>query len=275
MERGAEVHRAGHSSPHQLFGSNEHHFGQTDGALEKAVVAGVITISDQVEMHVQVDQPGHYGFATGVDDVGSCRNFDRTSVICGNDAPAVHATTASWIGSASYPSSSMPPTSAIGRSVRAPGANSEKGVGELYVVGGAVMCLVQDAREATRDVDALFKPTKLIREAAARVATRANVPSTWLNDAVKGFLSPRGTFVPYLERPHLRVYVAEPHYLLAMKCAAMRLGEEFHDLDDVRYLLRHLDISTVDEAVAIVRRYFDEDQLQSKTRLALEELFST
>ena len=96
-----------------------------------------------------------------------------------------------------------------------------------------------------------------------------------LNDAVKGFLSPRGTFVPYLERPHLRVYVAEPHYLLAMKCAAMRLGEEFHDLDDVRYLLRHLDISTVDEAVAIVRRYFDEDQLQSKTRLALEELFST
>ncbi len=150
----------------------------------------------------------------------------------------------------------------------------ENSVGELYVVGGAVMCLDLDARDATRDVDAFFKPTKLIREAAARVAARANVPSTWLNDAVKGFLSPRGTFVPYLERPHLRVYVAEPHYLLAMKCAAMRLGEEFHDLDDVRYLLRHLDISTVQEALAIVRRYFDEDQLHVKTRLALEELFS-
>jgi hypothetical protein len=59
-----------------------------------------------------------------------------------------------------------------------------------------------------------------------------------------------------------------------MKCAAMRLGEEFHDLDDVRYLLRHLDISSVDEALEIVRRYFDEDQLHTKTRLALEELFS-
>ena len=151
---------------------------------------------------------------------------------------------------------------------------AQNSLGELYVVGGAVMCLVLDARDTTRDVNALFKPTKLIREAAARVAARANVPSTWLNDAVKGFLSPRGTFVPYLERPHLRVYVAEPHYLLAMKCAAMRLGEEFHDLDDVRYLLRHLDISTLDEALAIVRRYFDEDQLHAKTRLALEELFS-
>ena len=150
----------------------------------------------------------------------------------------------------------------------------ENCLSELYVVGGAIMCLVLDAREATRDVDAFFKPTKLIREAAARVAARANVPSTWLNDAVKGFLSPRGTFVPYLERPHLRVYVAEPHYLLAMKCAAMRLGEEFHDLDDVRYLLRHLDISTVEEALAIVRHYFDEDELHAKTRLALEELLS-
>ena len=150
----------------------------------------------------------------------------------------------------------------------------ENCLGELYVVGGAVMCLVLDAREATRDVDAFFKPTKLIREAAARVAAHANVPNTWLNDAVKGFLSPRGTFVTYLERPHLRVHVAEPHYLLAMKCAAMRLGEEFHDLDDVRYLLRHLDITTIDDALAVVLRYFDEDQLHAKTHLALEELLS-
>ena len=57
-----------------------------------------------------------------------------------------------------------------------------------------------------------------------------------------------------------------------MKCAAMRLGEEFHDLDDVRYLLRHLGITTVEEALAVVTRYFEEEQLAPKTRLALEEL---
>ena len=146
--------------------------------------------------------------------------------------------------------------------------------GELYLVGGAVMCLVLDARESTRDVDAFFKPTKLIREAAARVASRADVPANWLNDAVKGFLSPRGDFDPYLELEYLRVFVAEPHYLLAMKCAALRLGEEFHDLDDVRYLLRYLNISTAEEALAVVARYFDEEHLQPKTRFALEELLS-
>jgi hypothetical protein len=146
--------------------------------------------------------------------------------------------------------------------------------GELYLVGGAVMCLVLNARDSTRDVDAFFKPTKLIREAAARVASRAGVPDTWLNDAVKGFLSPRGEYDPYFELEHLRVFVAEPHYLLAMKCAALRLGEEFHDLDDVRFLLRYLNTSTAGEALAIVTRYFDEEHLQPKTRLALEEILS-
>ena len=144
--------------------------------------------------------------------------------------------------------------------------------GELYLVGGAVMCLALNARDATRDVDALFKPTKTIRQAAARVAADANVPGDWLNDAVKGYLSPRGDFDPFLELPHLRVFVARPSYLLAMKCAAMRLGEEFHDLDDVRYLLRYLNISSVCEAMDMVTQYFDESQLLPKTKLALEEI---
>ena len=148
-------------------------------------------------------------------------------------------------------------------------------VGELYLVGGAVMCLVLDARPATRDVDAFFRPSMLIREAAARVADRAGVPQSWLNDAVKAFLSPRGDFDLYLELPHLRVFVARPEYLLAMKCAAMRLGEEFQDLDDVRFLLRYLNVTTAEEALTIVTRYFDERQLLPKTRLALEELLPT
>lgn len=144
--------------------------------------------------------------------------------------------------------------------------------GEIYLVGGAVMCLVMDARPATRDVDALFRPTRLVRQAAARVAAKEGVPEMWLNDAVKAFLSPRGDFDPYLDLPHLRVFAARPEYLLAMKCVAMRLGEEFHDLDDVRYLLRYLNVSTVDAALEIVARYFDEETLAPKTRLALEEL---
>ncbi len=146
--------------------------------------------------------------------------------------------------------------------------------GEVYLVGGAVMCLALDARAATRDVDAYFRPTKQVREAAARVAARSEVPDGWLNDAVKAYLSPHGDFDPYLELSHLAIFVAQPGYLLAMKCAAMRLGEEFHDLDDVRYLLRHLNITNADEALEIVTKYFHESQLLPKTRLALQELLA-
>jgi hypothetical protein len=145
---------------------------------------------------------------------------------------------------------------------------------EVYLVGGAVMCLALNARAATRDVDAWLKPSTLVREAAARVAAQANVPDQWLNDGVKAWLSPRGEFDPYLELSHLQVFVAQPTYLLAMKCVAMRLGEEFHDLDDVRYLLRYLNITSAADALTIVTRYFDAAQIPLKTRLALEELLS-
>jgi hypothetical protein len=148
-------------------------------------------------------------------------------------------------------------------------------IGELYLVGGAVMCLALNARESTADVDALFEPTQTVREAALRVGRAVGVGDRWLSDAVKGFLSPKGDFDPFLELSHLRVFVAHPEYLLAMKCAAMRLGAEFHDLDDVRYLLRWLNITKLDEALAIVTRYFDEERLPPKTRLALEEMLES
>jgi hypothetical protein len=151
---------------------------------------------------------------------------------------------------------------------------SEGAEGELHLVGGAVMCLVLDARDATRDVDAFFRPAGIMREAAARVADRVGVPRSWLNDGVKAFLSPRGDFDPFLELSNLRVMVATPEYLLAMKCAAMRLGEEFRDLDDIRFLLRYLNITQAEEAMAVVLQYFDEVQVLPKTRFALEEILA-
>jgi hypothetical protein len=145
-------------------------------------------------------------------------------------------------------------------------------LGELHLVGGAVMCLALEARDATRDVDALFRPAREVREAAARVAARAGVPERWPTDAVKWFLGPRNGFEPFLDLPHLRVFVASPRYLLAMKCASMRLGAEFHDLEDVRYLLRHLDVASAEEALSIVRLYVGEGDIPPKTRFALEEI---
>jgi hypothetical protein len=144
--------------------------------------------------------------------------------------------------------------------------------GELFVVGGAVMCLAYAARPSTQDVDGLFRPARQVREAAARVAIQAGIKPDWLNDGVKAFLSERGEFSPFLELDHLRVMVALPEYLLAMKCLALRIGTESHDEDDIRYLLRHLDIGSYEQAVALIKRFYPLERFPQKTLYALAEL---
>ena len=143
---------------------------------------------------------------------------------------------------------------------------------ELFLVGGAVMCLAYEARPSTQDVDAFFRPTAEVREAAIRVAKQAKVSPHWLNDAVKGFMSAQGGFAPFLELPHLRVMVAQPEYLLAMKCLSFRIGTEFHDEDDIRYLLRHLELRAYKDALAVISKYYPIERFPQKTLYALAEL---
>lgn len=146
--------------------------------------------------------------------------------------------------------------------------------GEIYLVGGAVMCLVYGVRPSTKDVDGIFRPSSEVRKASRAVAEAAGVPLDWLNDGVKGFLSERAAFDDYLELSNLKVFTAQPEYLLAMKCLAMRIGEEFFDVDDVRYLLRFLNIADYDRAVTTIGKYYPFDRFPQKTLYALEEILA-
>lgn len=146
--------------------------------------------------------------------------------------------------------------------------------GELYLVGGAVMCLSFAARPSTRDIDGYFVPTNQVRQAAARVAAQEELDDDWLNDMVKGFLSDKGSFEPFLRLSNLNIFCATASYLLAMKCLAMRIGEEFQDLDDVRYLLRNLGITKYENALAVIGQFYPIDDFPQKTLYVLEELLA-
>ncbi len=65
---------------------------------------------------------------------------------------------------------------------------------------------------------------------------------------------------------------ASPAYLLAMKCLAMRLGVEFHDENDIRFLLRYLDITNYKTAVDFISRYYPLERFPQKALYALEEI---
>ncbi len=54
----------------------------------------------------------------------------------------------------------------------------------------------------------------------------------------------------------------------------MRIGAEFHDVEDVRYLLRHLDIRTYHHALAVIGKYYPIERFPQKTLYALAELLT-
>lgn len=149
---------------------------------------------------------------------------------------------------------------------------SEAGsVGELFLVGGAAMVLAYDRSRATRDLDAVFEPRDVVYEAAARVARREGLPDDWLNDAAKGFLpGPDQAATVLLDMSALRIRVASPGYLFALKAAAARVER---DADDLRLLYRLCGFASLDEALDHVQHTLGPAMpLAPKTSFLLREL---
>ena len=144
-------------------------------------------------------------------------------------------------------------------------------VGEVGICGGAVMCLVFQARRATKDVDGIFHPTGEIREAARRVADERGIPRDWLNDAAKAFFHVDPPREDVLSFSNLRVWAPSAEYMLAMKCISARF--DALDRDDVTFLIRYLRLPTADEVFAIVVRYYPHRLIPPKTQFLVEEIF--
>jgi hypothetical protein len=125
---------------------------------------------------------------------------------------------------------------------------------ELFLVGGAALAVAYDATRATRDLDAVFVPAGIVRQAAAAVAEQRGLAEDWLNDAVKGFLpGPDPDAQRFYSSDSLIVDVASPRYLLAMKLFAARAEI---DADDIILLYRQLGFTTVDEGLDLVEQAY-------------------
>ena len=152
-------------------------------------------------------------------------------------------------------------------------------LGEICIFGGAAMVLAFDARDATRDVDAVFFPSEIVRRAAELVADELSLPEHWLNDGVKGFVSANDDYVSDgmpIDLPNLRVLRPSADYLLAMKCMAARVEgyDSQGDRGDVEFLAKHLGLKSSDEVLSIVARYYPVERLTAKTRFFVEEIMS-
>ena len=150
---------------------------------------------------------------------------------------------------------------------------SKGATADIYLVDSAAMAVGFDAERSTRDVDAVFAPTTVVRDAAAVVAEEVDLPSDWLNDAVKGFVpsAPDVSQRVVFESDHLRVCSASAEYLLAMKVAASRVEQDRRDLE---ILIHALGITSAEQAMDVARASLGPSYpIPPRAQYLVEEIF--
>lgn len=153
-------------------------------------------------------------------------------------------------------------------------------VAEISIYGGAALSLTFDLRVTTRDVDAVVRGSPdFIRLAARMVAREEGWPEDWLNDGVKGFVSPREEMRLMQEfggagGAGLRIFMPTPHYMFAMKCMAMRPEglDGSHDITDIEALAHAAEIPDAAAALDIVEEFYPKRAIPAKVRFGIEEI---
>ena len=143
---------------------------------------------------------------------------------------------------------------------------------DVYIVGGAALALAYDARRTTRDIDAVFQPHGAVLEEAWAVADELGLPRWWLNDQASVYVAGGGDAQAprVFEHPGLRVSAASAEHPLAMKVLAARR----RDVEDIRFLVKRLHLTTVDDVLAVCAEVFPEEPVPPRARLVLEDALS-
>jgi len=143
-------------------------------------------------------------------------------------------------------------------------------VGEVYIVGGAAISLAFEGRDATEDIDAIYKPRSEIRKIIKVMSDEYNLRSDWLNNDAEHFVTASMTFTLLFEHSNLKVFHIDAECLLAMKLASAR-PESYPDMDDCLLLMDRLGISEEKELLRLVELYTDEENRDPTYRYFITE----
>jgi hypothetical protein len=146
---------------------------------------------------------------------------------------------------------------------------------ECCIYGGALMMLAYDARLSTKDVDVVVRPREPALRLAKRVGKEMDLPDDWLNDQVRTFLAPSEQLrdLP-IDIPGLHVTAPTAGYLLAMKALACRnsLPGYAGDMEDLRFLIRKMEIHAVKEIQEHIDAYYPDDVIPEAQKATLHLL---
>jgi len=150
---------------------------------------------------------------------------------------------------------------------------------EMTLYGGAVMLLAYNARQVTKDVDAIVHPPDVARRLVARVARERGLHDGWLNDDVKQFIGIREAknelIIANVSPTGLHVTRPTAKYLLAMKVMACRkpLPGYEGDYQDIEVLLRVTKLKTVAQVQTVIDCFFPDTVLPGSVQAVLGDIF--
>jgi hypothetical protein len=160
---------------------------------------------------------------------------------------------------------------------------------QIVVYGGSALMLASNFRFATEDVDIADVGgdwPKWLTDVVATIALEKGWSDDWLNDGIVFHLSPLadrakdhlefGTFPRDSSPPGLVVSVPTAEYLLALKLKAFRTQDTLRgDTErlDILNLMDVVGISTADQAIAVLGKYFPVSAASSeKQRFLLKNI---
>jgi len=142
--------------------------------------------------------------------------------------------------------------------------------GEIFVIGGAAISLAFGGRDATEDIDAVYKPRSEIHRIIKVMSDDYDLRSDWLNNDAEHFVTDSMTFTLFLEFSNLKVFHIDAECLLAMKLASAR-PESYPDMDDCILLMEKLGILEEKELHNLVELYTDEENRNPAYRYFVTE----
>ena len=160
---------------------------------------------------------------------------------------------------------------------------------QIAVYGGSALMLASNFRFATEDVDVSELEHPLpgwLAGVVSRLAKENDWQDDWFNDGVAFHLSSLadrgrdhlefGTFPRDANPPGLVVSVPSAEYLLALKLKAARVNDPVRgetERLDILNLMKVVGISTADDAIALLGRYFPVSAASSdKQRFLLRNM---
>lgn len=144
---------------------------------------------------------------------------------------------------------------------------------EFYFLGGAVLHQVLPRSTGSARPARLFRAARPAADPLGDLARVQGWPEGWHGEAVRQALGAGPGGKSHLELPGLRAWTPPAPYVLAVELAARAEGEP-GALDDLRFVLRILDVRSAESALASVTPYVPERYLPSDTRATLGALLA-